>query len=122
VDQAPTCPFCHDAAHIVPGETYRTNDLELFEKLESAIHVAQLSELSSQRLWTTLSDVCERGRRPELLLLPVVDAIPTLQFVQEAFPNDRAQLAHAAGMMLVIITAHLRALESGVTRRQGAAV
>jgi hypothetical protein len=113
IEAGATCPFCGGPAHVVPGETYRAEDVELFERIERAIRVAQLAELSSRRLWATLSDVAERGRRPEQLLLPASDAIPALQFVYEAFAADRAQLSRAVGMILVVITAHLRALEAG---------
>jgi hypothetical protein len=111
-EQTPICPFCGGAAEVVPGESYRAEDSALFEKLERVVHDQQLARLRSHQLWTILSNVSERGRRPELLLVPVVDAIPTLQFVQEAFARDRARLAQAAGMILVTINAHLRALEA----------
>ncbi|HXK19251.1 MAG TPA: hypothetical protein VNG33_15665 [Polyangiaceae bacterium] len=107
-----TCRFCSEPAQVVPGETYRAEDIGLFERIESAVYAAQLAQLPSQRLWATLSEVAERGRRPDLLLRPVINAMPALQFVQEAFVEDRTQLAHAVGMILVVITAHLRALEA----------
>ena len=112
LEQVATCPFCKEPAEVVPGESYRAEDDALFERIEGAVLAAHLPELASQRLWATLSNVSERGRRPDLLLLPVVEAMPALQFVQEAFAEDRAQLAHAVGMILVVITSHLRAIEA----------
>jgi hypothetical protein len=111
-DQIGTCPFCDGPADVVPGESYDEADVALFETIASIVHDEQLSRVASHRLWATLSNVSERGRRPDRLLLPVVAAIPALQFVQEAFVRQRTQLARAAGMTLVAITAHLRALES----------
>ena len=111
-DQMATCPFCDGPADVVPGESYGEADVALFETSASIVHDEQLSRPTSHQLWATLSNVPERGRRPDLLLLPVVDAIPALQFVQETCTQDRAQLARAAGMILVAISAHLRALES----------
>jgi hypothetical protein len=111
-DHTATCPFCNGPAEIVPGESYRAEDVALFEKIASAVHCEQLSGVASHRLWAILSNVSERAGRPELLLLPVVDAIPALQFVQEEFVRDRAALAQAAGMILACLTAHLRALEA----------
>jgi hypothetical protein len=105
------CRFCAAPAHVFPGESYRAEDSALFEKIEHEVHAAQLSERTSQELWATLSNVPERRRRPDLLLLPVVVAIPALQFVREGFPEDRTQLSHAVGMILVVISAHIYALE-----------
>ncbi|HKY34883.1 MAG TPA: hypothetical protein VJN18_02985 [Polyangiaceae bacterium] len=112
LQQKATCPFCHGPADVVPGESYKAEDVGLFDTIESVIHAAQLPRLSSHRLWVVLSNVPERGRRPDLLLLPVVDAMPSLQFVQQDFIHDRAQQARAAGMILAALTAHLRALEA----------
>jgi hypothetical protein len=113
-EQVATCSACHQPARVVPGETYRAEDVQLFEKIESAIRAAQLSEPASRRLWATLSNVSERARRPELLLLPMVDAVPALHFVSEEFSDNRAQLARVVGMILVVITAHLSVLEARV--------
>ena len=110
-EQIATCPFCDCPAEIVPGESYRADDVALFERIASVVHGEQLSGLASHRLWAILSNVSERGRRPELLLLPVFEAMPALRFVQDTFIRDRAQLAQGAGMILAAITAHLRALE-----------
>ena len=84
----------------------------LFERVEAAIFAAQPSEQVSHRLWVTLSNVAERWRRPELLLLPLIEAIPSLQFVSETFAGDRTQLARVVGMSLVAITTRLRTFEA----------
>ena len=70
-----TCPSCNGPADVVPGESYGEADVALFQRIESVMPEEQLSRLTSHRLWATLSNVAERGRRPDLLLLPVVDAI-----------------------------------------------
>jgi hypothetical protein len=111
-DQIATCPFCDGSAEIIPGESYRAEDVALFARIAGVVHGQHLSSLASHRLWAVLSNVSERARRPELLLLPVFEAMPALRFVQDNFIRDRAQLAHAAGMILAAITAHLRALEA----------
>jgi hypothetical protein len=111
-EQNVTCPFCGSAAEVVPGESYRDEDVSLFRKIESVIHCQQLSLNMSHRLWTFLSNVSERARRPELLLIPVFDAIPALRFVLEDISEDRPRLSQAAGMMLVAINVHLHALEA----------
>jgi hypothetical protein len=111
-DQIATCPSCHGTAAIVPGESYEAEDVALFARIAGIVHGEQLSSLASHRLWAVLSNVSERARRPELLLLTVFDAIPALRFVQDTSVRDRAQLALAAGMILAAITAHLRALEA----------
>jgi hypothetical protein len=106
------CPFCGSAAEVVPGESYREEDVSLFRKLESVIHCQQLSLNVSHQLWTFLSNVSERARRPSLLLIPVFEAIPALRFVLEDYSEDRPRLSQAAGMMLVAINVHLQALEA----------
>jgi hypothetical protein len=111
-EQNVTCPFCGSAAEVVPGESYREEDVSLFRKLESVIRCQQLSLNMSHQLWTFLSNVSERARRPDLLLIPVFKAIPALQFVLEDFSVDRPRLSQAAGMMLVAINVQLRALEA----------
>lgn len=111
-EQPARCPFCNELGAIIPGESYQADDVVLFERIESIVHVRQLTRVTSHGLWATLSNVSERARRPDLLLLPVVDAMPALQFIQESFARDRAQLARAAGMILAAVTAHLRALEA----------
>jgi hypothetical protein len=110
--QVATCPACNEPAHVVPGETYRAEDVALFEKIESTMREADLAESTSRRLWAILSNVSDRGRRPELLLLPVVDTLPALHFVSDHLSEDRAQLARTLGMILVVVTAHLRVLEA----------
>jgi hypothetical protein len=106
-----TCQFCQGPADVVPGESYRADDIPLFDKIEGAIFAAQPAEQLSQRLWVTLSNVEERSRRPELLVLAVVHAIPGLHFLIEAFANDKAQLARAIGIILVVLNARLRNFE-----------
>lgn len=73
------------------------------------MHTAQLSDVTSQRLWATLGNVPERRRRPELLLRAVLDALPRLALVPEMASEDRAQLSHSLGMLLVVMSARLRA-------------
>ena len=109
------CPSCHAQADVVPGECYRADDLLLFERIERAVFAAQLTEQSSYRLWATLSNVSKRWRRPDQLLDPVVDAIPSLHFLTDEFAGDRTQLSRAVGMCLAAVTTHLRTTEG---RRQ----
>jgi hypothetical protein len=111
-EEPTTCRFCNGPAHIVPGECYRADDVPFFERIESAVHGAHVSEHVSNRLWATLSNVSERWRRPDVLLLPVMDAVPALRFLLNTFPQDRTQLARAVGMVLATITTHLRTLEA----------
>jgi len=96
---------------VVPGEAYRADGIPLFDKIESAIFAAQPPEQISQRLWVNLSNVSERSRRPEILVLAVVDAIPGLRFLIDAFANDRAQLGRSVGIILVVLHARLRTFE-----------
>jgi hypothetical protein len=109
---AVTCPSCGGPADVVPGESYQVDDVALFARLEGVVRDSQLPRLASHRLWTILNNVVERTRRPDLLLLPVVKAMPALKFVQTNSADDRAHLARAAGMILVVITAHQRALDA----------
>jgi len=106
------CPFCHGQAEVVPGESYRVEDRALFELIERALFEAQLTEQSSYRLWATLSDVSERWRRPDRLLLPMIDAIPALKFLIDDFAAERAHLARAVGMSLAAVTTQLRTFEA----------
>jgi len=110
-DVAAVCPSCHGQAAVVPGECYRAEDVPLFEEIERAVFAAQLSEQSSYRLWVTLSNVAERWRTPDLLLLPVVEAIPSLRFLIDHSAADRTQLARVVGMTLAVVTTQLRAGE-----------
>lgn len=104
------CPYCHGAACVVPGESYQSGDVARFERIESIVRGAQLPERVWTRLWATLSNVPERARRPELLLLPVIDELPALQFLQHEGFRDRARSIGAVGMLLVVISARLRFL------------
>jgi hypothetical protein len=113
-DRAATCQFCQRLAHVVPGESYRAEDIPLFDRIESAISAAQPSEELSRRLWVALSNVSQRSRRPEDLVLVVVDAIPGLQFLIDAFAKDRAQLGRGVGMILAVLTTHLCTFEGRV--------
>lgn len=106
------CPSCHGQAEVVPGESYRAEDIPLFEKIERALFDAQLPEPYTYRLWATLSDVSERWRRPDRVLLPLIDAVPALKFLIDDFAADRAQLARAVGMSLAAITTQLRSFEA----------
>ena len=75
------------------------------------MHAARLPERVWTRLWATLSNVPERARRPEALLLPVVDELPPLQFLlQQETLRERPHLARAVGMLLVVVSARLRFL------------
>lgn len=111
LDARPVCDACHGPVSVVPGECYRAEDRPLFEKIESAVIAARLSESASYRLWGVLSNASERWRRPESLLLPVIDAVPALQFLIDELAADRAQLARAVGMCLATITTQLRTSE-----------
>ena len=106
------CPSCHGHADVIPGESYRAEDVRLFEKIERHVSAAQLSQPSSTSLWATLSDVTERWRRPDRLLLPLIEAIPELKFLIDEFAMDRTQLALAVGMSLAAVTTQLRAIEA----------
>jgi hypothetical protein len=103
---------------VVPGEVYRAEDKELFDRIASAVFASQPSERVCQRLWVLLSDVAERSRRPDMLLLKAIDEVPALQFLIESFADDRTQLARAIGMSLAATTTHVRAHEA---RRQSLA-
>ena len=112
LDHVAKCPSCGGFSVVVPGESYHVDDVALFERIEGAVRESQLSRLASHRLWAILSNVPERARRPDSLLAPIVDAMPALQFVQTELAQDGAQLARVAGMVLVVIIAHLRALDA----------
>lgn len=107
---ASTCPHCHGPARIVPGESYQPGDVPNFERIENAVRAARLPERVWTRLWATLSNVPERARRPEVLLLPVIDELPALQFLMQEGFRDRSRLTGAVGMLLVVISARLRFL------------
>lgn len=106
------CHSCRGQAEVVPGESYRAEDIPLFEKIERALFDAQLGEQACYRLWATLSDVSERWRRPDRLLLPLIEAVPALGFLIDEFAADRSQLARAVGMSLAAITTQLRKFEA----------
>ena len=112
LDHVAKCPSCGGVSVVVPGESYQADDVALFDRIERALREKQLSRLASHRLWAILSNVPERARRPDLLLFPIVDAMPALGFVQTELAQDRARLSHVAGMILVVIVAHLRALDA----------
>jgi hypothetical protein len=113
-ERASTCQFCQGPAHVVPGESYRADDIPLFDRIESTISAAQPSEQVSRRLWVTLSDVSQRSLRPQDLLAAVVDELPGLQFLIDAFANDRAQLGRGVGMILAVLSVHLATFEGSV--------
>jgi hypothetical protein len=118
LDKVAACPSCGRPTEVVPGESYQVDDVALFERLEGVVRNSQLTRLASHRLWAILSDVTGRARRPELLFVAVVDAMPALRFLETSLPEEtglpegRAHLVRAAGMILVILTAHLRALDA----------
>jgi hypothetical protein len=104
------CQSCHGPALVVPGESYRAEDVASFEKIESAISAQLPSEQVSHQLWVALSNVSERWRRPEDLVLVAIDAIPSLQFLIDASAEDRTQLARAIGMILAVLTTRLHSV------------
>jgi hypothetical protein len=106
------CPYCHGQADVTPGECYREDDVALFAQIESAVFAQQLSETESYRLWVQLSNASERWRKPDALLLPVIEAIPALGLLMIELGTDRAQLARVVGMSLAAITTQLRTFEA----------
>jgi hypothetical protein len=95
---------------VLPGESYHAGDVSCFERIERIVAAGRLPERVWTRLWATLSNVPERARRPDVLLLPVVDELPALQFLQQEGFADRSRLTRAVGMLLVVISARLRFL------------
>lgn len=104
------CLLCQSTASILPGERYNTSDVALFERVESIVQAAPLPERVWNRLLATLSDVSERSRRPEALLLPVVEELAALQFLQHDPFRERARSRSAVGMLRVLVSARLRFL------------
>lgn len=99
----------------MPGESYQADDVELFARIDGALHARPLSRASCLRLWNRLRDPHSRARRPGPLLSDVVDELPELQFVHTAFVSEPARTARALGMLLISTTAHLRAIEARQT-------
>src|SRR5690349_18728838 len=87
------CPRCSSPVVVVPGEAYRAADVPLFKRIESIIHASHLSLEDGGRIVNALTDVVRRVRHPENCLSITAEIVPSLQFLQDAFPNQRGRLA-----------------------------
>lgn len=115
--QTPSCRTCGATSAIVPGECYGESDVQLFERIETAIRPLVISRRTAVRVVAELRDMALRVDPPESVLLRVVDFLPTLHFLipalylQPTVAQERALLGRATGMLQTLITARLQDLE-----------
>ncbi len=114
-DGVTTCRECGGLASVLPGEAYAEDDVPLFERIEAATKSVVFSQSKAQRLVDELRGVTTRAEAPEVVLLRVLDFVPTLYFLVPALhlfnPSERQPLLRASGMLLSIFTARMRRLE-----------
>lgn len=101
------CPKCGGRTQITPGELYRAEDADLFDRIESAVNRGGLTE--SQRLEVTaeLNNVVERTRAPEAMLTRLIEMLPCLRFLLDDSPTARDRLVRGMGMLLAIVSGQL---------------
>lgn len=120
VGAVPSCRSCGGDTAVLPGQSYVAEDEALFTRIEGAIEPVALKRRSAEQIVATLRGVALRGESPEKALLAVVDHLPSLHFLLPALTLDpgaaravqRSTLGRAAGMVLTIVAARLRRLES----------
>jgi hypothetical protein len=119
--QESTCQLCGSTGVVLPSPSYSEGDCPLFERIEEGVRSRRLSRQAAERVLRELRDVTRRAQSPEAVLLEVVDQVPSLHFLVpglqlegEAAPK-RALLTRAAGMLLTIVAARLRQLESNAS-------
>jgi hypothetical protein len=101
----------------LPGERYGESDVQLFERIETAIRPLVISRRTAERVVAELRDMALRVDPPESILLRVVDFLPALHFLipalylQPTMAQERALLGRATGMLQTLITARLQDLE-----------
>jgi len=100
------CARCGGEIRVVPGEAYRAEDAPLFEQTAAAVDAVTLPEADLRCLVIELSSFSARAKTPEKLLSRLVEAIPSLRFLEPGQGFDRERLVHALGMLLAILAAH----------------
>ena len=115
-----SCRECGGTASVLPSETYREDDIPLFERVSAAVH-SDLTARMAQEIVVELRNARGRSGSLEANLLRVVDDLPGLRFLIPALypkqvqPVHRAQIARAIGMLLTLVSARLRRFEAGST-------
>jgi hypothetical protein len=117
-----SCRSCGEPTLVVPGETYREDDVVLFDRIEEAVSSHRLTRQAARQLVAELGHVTHRVERPVAVLLRAMELLPNLHFLIPALnlenrePLDRPAPSRAAGMLHTIVSARLRDLEANLER------
>lgn len=96
-----TCVTCVERMHTLPGESYASYDVPLFQQLESAIRQANLGPETVRFLRTELLG---RGRgAPGQALRSVIGSVPALAIFEIIVGSDPAALRKAEGILLILL-------------------
>ena len=113
-----SCRECGGTASVVPGEIYGEGDIPLFERVSAAVG-PELTPRAAEKIVADLRDARGRSAPLEASLLRVSDDLPGLRFLipslhaKQIRPVHRMQMARGMVMVLALVSARLRRLESG---------
>jgi hypothetical protein len=103
---------------VLPGALYTSEDEKLFERIASAVASDLVSERVARRIVTELGSIPSQADAVQMLLLRIIDELPGLDFLipelhfRPTTAAHRAQMAKAMGMLLTLVSARARQLES----------
>ena len=102
-----SCARCRSGpVRVVPGEAYRAENIDLFERITAAVEEEALPDEGIRGIAAQLSDVAARTETPVRLLAHVLEAVPALRFLEPGQSRaERELLVHALGMVLAVLTA-----------------
>jgi hypothetical protein len=100
--------------------------VDLFERIAAVVSSDLVSERVARRIVAELRTTQAGADGQQRVLLRIVDDLPGLEFLVPALSfrpttlADRAQMVRASGMLLTIVSARARQLESAGERPLGA--
>jgi hypothetical protein len=100
--------------------------VDLFERIAAVVSSDLVSERVARRIVAELRTTQAGADGQQRVLLRIVDDLPGLEFLVPALSfrpttlADRAQMVRASGMLLAIVSARARQLESAGERPLGA--
>jgi hypothetical protein len=101
------CARCRSGpVRVVPGEAYRAEDIDLFERITAAVETEALPDEGVRSMVAELSDVAARSETPVRSLARLLEAVPALRFLEPGQSRaERELLVHALGMVLAVLAA-----------------
>jgi hypothetical protein len=106
---AANCARCGNGpVRVVPGEAYRAEDVDLFERITAAVEAEALPDEGAIGVLAELSEVAARTETPVRLLARLLETVPALRFLEPGQSRaERELLVHALGMVLAVLAAQV---------------